>query len=146
MEESAGEMTVQVTDVAPFKTLSLTPLNATVGSQSTYRLSYSLDMPADPACLLRITAPSSFKISETVAQVKAFKTFKGTDLTIDGDTLTLRGCEAYTSADLNFDAIDIFFLNNPPYLKDSDPFKVEFLMTDGVLEYMTATDTEKVVV
>lgn len=63
-------------------------------------------------------------------------------MSLDGDTIILNGCKSYTKAELNFDAIDIFFLNNPSFLQDSSPFEVRFYTVDGVNEYLTAVDTK----
>ena len=122
----------------------------TISTLSTYTITYSLGLPTDANCRLKITAPSGeFDVDSSFNTVSGYSTFINARdnaflSTSNTNTIIIDGCDSYFNARRNADTLDISYFRNPNSLKDSTPFRLEFYAVDGNYEYLTATDNTSI--
>ena len=132
----SADLGVQSTTAAALASVSLTNSEKTVGLDSIYSLRFSLNLPADAGCRLKIYVPDDFTTT-TISQVRGFTMFTGTSFQTsssgagDGYSgyITKDGCDTYIHSSSTSETIFLTSVTNMLSQRDSAPFKVEFYAT-----------------
>ena len=96
------DLGVQATTPSTLTSVSLTNSEKTVGLSSVYSLRFSLNLPSDAGCRLRIYVPDDFTTT-TISQVRGFSMFTGTSFQTSSSGagagfsgyITKDGCDTY---------------------------------------------------
>ena len=113
------DLGVQATTPSTLTSVSLTNSEKTVGLSSVYSLRFSLNLPSDAGCRLRIYVPDDFTTT-TISQVRGFSMFTGTSFQTSSSGagagfsgyITKDGCDSYIHSSSTSETIFMTSITN----------------------------------
>ena len=132
INQSSSEMGIQVSTPSTLTSVSLTNSAKQVGELSIFSLRFTVGLPADASCRLKIYVPAYFS-TDTIAQVRGFTMFTNSQFQTISDSdneftgyIMKDGCDGYIHTSSTSESIFITSLVNMGSARDSDSFKIEF--------------------